>query len=451
MCRAVLLVTAAILGMLATFTAGAAETAGRKPNIILILADDVCYDNIGCYGSEFFSTPRIDALAASGVKFTHCFSEPVCTPSRVKIMTGRDGIRNYVRFGVLDPAETTFGTMMKDAGYATAVAGKWQLHGGQKRDGALAPACGFDTYCLWNYPGTNGGSRYWNPVLLRDGQLVPVTEKSYGPDIATDFAIDFLKAKREQPYFLYYPIVLAHGPFVPTPDSKDQQSRDELSNYRDMVKYLDKCVGRIVDAVMAAGQRDDTVIMFTTDNGTNRRLSYPFEGETRQGEKAWSKDGGYHAPLTVCLPGTVPPGKVDQSLLDFSDFLPTLAQIGGASLPKVTLDGRSFWPQCLGQAGNPKPWIYQYYFSIGKQFAREHGSGAHGLELAWTNDDHYKLYRDGTLYDLHDREETTPIKAGQGSPEAEKARGVLQAALDQMPTKAAKLDPTGIIDDNGEE
>ncbi|SVD11484.1 uncharacterized protein METZ01_LOCUS364338, partial [marine metagenome] len=112
-------------------------------NVILIMADDSAADNYGCYGSKFFSTPRLDALARTGAKFNHCYSEPVCTSSRVKIMTGRDGIRNYVQFGTLDKDEITFGNMMKEAGYNTAIAGKWQLHGGER--GTLAPACGFDT------------------------------------------------------------------------------------------------------------------------------------------------------------------------------------------------------------------------------------------------------------------------------------------------------------------
>ena len=106
--------------------------ADDKLNVILIMADDSAVDNYGCYGSKFFSTPRLDALAKTGAMFNHCYSEPVCTSSRVKIMTGRDGIRNYVQFGTLDKDEITFAHMMKDAGYATAVAGKWQLHNGDR-------------------------------------------------------------------------------------------------------------------------------------------------------------------------------------------------------------------------------------------------------------------------------------------------------------------------------
>ena len=152
------------------------------------MADDSAVDNYGCYGSTYFKTPILDSLAKTGAKFNHCYSEPVCTPSRVKIMTGRSGLRNYVQFGTLDKDEITFGNIMKKSGYSTAVAGKWQLHNGNR--GTLAPACGFDTYCLWNYPGT-GSSRYWSPSIMQDGQLLQTTSKDYGPDIFSDFIVEW--------------------------------------------------------------------------------------------------------------------------------------------------------------------------------------------------------------------------------------------------------------------
>ena len=129
-------VTLGLLGCLMVASVSFAE----KKNVILIMADDSAVDNYSCYNSDFFSSPRIDKLAETGAKFNYCYSEPVCTSSRVKIMTGRDGIRNYLNFGTLDKSETTFGTMFKNAGYATAVAGKWQLHG--EPNGSLAPDCG---------------------------------------------------------------------------------------------------------------------------------------------------------------------------------------------------------------------------------------------------------------------------------------------------------------------
>jgi arylsulfatase A len=408
-------------------------------NVILIMADDSAADNYGCYGSSFFQSPRLDSLAKSGAKFNHCYSEPVCTPSRVKIMTGRDGIRNYVAFGTLDRDETTFGTMMKKAGYATAVAGKWQLHGGER--GSLAPDCGFDTYCLWNYPG-GGRSRYWNPSIMRDGKLLETTKKDYGPDIFTNFLIEFIEKNKEGPFFAYYPMVLVHSPFPKTPESdpdKDTTRKDQsLRNFRDMTLYADKCVGRIVDALEKNGLRERTVVIYTTDNGTHRGLTYPFGKEQRRGEKAFATDGGSHSPLIISCPGLVKSGTVCDDMVDFSDFLPTIAEITGAKLPGRKLDGRSFWPQCLGQKGHPRKWIFQYYYPKFKEAAQAHGQGVNGLEIVWAQNQNYKLYRDGTFYAASDRQEKSPLPAGT-SKNADAARTLLQGALDSMPKKAVKL------------
>ncbi|MFP6896470.1 MAG: sulfatase-like hydrolase/transferase [Roseibacillus sp.] len=410
-------------------------------NVILIMADDSAADNYGCYGSSFFQSPRLDSLAKSGAKFNHCYSEPVCTPSRVKIMTGRDGIRNYVAFGTLDRDETTFGTMMKKAGYATAVAGKWQLHGGER--GSLAPDCGFDTYCLWNYPG-GGRSRYWNPSIMRDGKLLETTEKDYGPDIFTNFLIEFIEKNKERPFFAYYPMVLVHSPFPKTPDSNPgkegtrNNKGEALRNFRDMTLYADKCVGKLVDTLEKNGLRERTVVIYTTDNGTGRSLTYPFGNEQRKGEKAYATDGGTHAPLIINCPGTVPAGTISNDLVDFSDMMATIAEITGAKLPAVELDGRSFWPQCLGNKGNPRKWIFQYYYPKFGTAADAHGQGVNGLEIVWAQNQEYKLYRDGTLYATSDRHEKSPLAPGRDNA-VDAARKLLQGALDSMPKKAAKL------------
>ena len=427
--------------LICAFALVPASFAEERLNVILIMADDSAADNYGCYGSKFFSTPRLDALARTGAKFNHCYSEPVCTSSRVKIMTGRDGIRNYVQFGTLDRDEVTFGSMMKDAGYATVIAGKWQLHGGER--GTLAPACGFDTYCLWNYPGTER-SRYWNPSLMRDGKLLKTTEKDYGPDILTDYLIEFIGKNKSKPFFAYYPMLLVHSPFPKTPDSKPDPvngaKAKSLANFRDMTLYADKCVGRIIDALEENGLREKTVIIYTTDNGTHRALTYPYGSEERIGEKAYATDGGTHVPLIINCPGTVPAGIVSNDLVDFSDMLPTIADITGAELPKVKLDGRSFWPQCQGKKGNPRKYIFQYYYPKYKPAADKHGQGVNKQEIIWAQNQRHKLYRDGSLYTVLDRYEKTLLNPGENV-QVDRDRKLLQEALDSMPDKAAKLSP----------
>ncbi len=415
----------------------------KQLNVVLIMADDSAVDNYGCYGSTYFKTPRLDALAGNGVRFTQCYSEPVCTASRCKIMTGRDNIRNYTFFGNLDANEITFGTMMKQAGYATAVAGKWQLHYGNSS--RTAASCGFDNYCLWNYPGATG-SRYWQPNIMQDGTKLQTTSTDYGPDIFTDYLINFIAKNKSRPFFAYYPMVLVHSPYEVTPDSKSPVG--SIGKFVDMTLYADKCVGRIVDALDQHGLRDNTVLIFTTDNGTGRGLSYPYKNEIRKGEKAYATDGGTHVPLIVSCPGTVAKGLVTDDLIDFSDMLPTIANIAGAPLPNVKLDGRSFWPQCQGQAGNPRQWIFQYYYPKWKNAAPNHtfngysieghGQGFNNNEIVWAQDQYYKLYRDGSLYATSDRLEILKITPGT-SQASDDARKLLQGALNSMPTHAEKL------------
>ena len=199
-----------------------------------------------------------------------------------------------------------------------------------------------------------------------------------------------------------------------------------------------KCVGRIVDALKKNGLREKTVIIYTTDNGTHRALTYPYGSEERKGEKAYATDGGTHAPLIVNCPGQVSEGVVSNDLVDFSDLLPTLADLAGADLPNVKLDGRSFWPQCQGKKGNPREWIYQYYYPKYKVAAARHGQGVNNNEIVWAQNQKFKLYGDGTLYTVKDRQENSPLKNGENSA-ADQARKLLQAAIDSMPKKAAKL------------
>jgi arylsulfatase A len=407
------------------------------PNIILIMADDICFDNYGCYGSDHFQTPRLDELASTGVKFNQCYSQPVCTASRVQIMTGRTNARNYVAFGVLDPSEKTFGTMMQDAGYATAIAGKWQLQGYPTIPGVLPADCGFDTWCMWNYPG-GGRNRFWNPSLIRNDELVPVDENSYGPDICTDFLIDFIREEKDGPFFVYYPMILVHSPFIPTPDSVDRNERDAKKNYRDMVAYMDKCIGRIVDTLDAEGLRENTIVIYTSDNGTGRGMLYPFKDEIREGEKAYPTDGGCHAPLIVNCPGVVSEGEENDDLIDFADVMPTLAEIGSVQLPDVQLDGRSFWPQCRGLSGDPRTELFHYYYPKFGPAAERFGGGT--PQILWVHDQRYKLYEDRAFYDMvEDRLELDPIAPGEGSPDEERIRRRFQATLDTSPQDGAML------------
>ena len=198
----------ALLGGLA----GAAEA--RRPNLILILADDLGYETLGANGGTSYPTPALDQLAATGVRFTHGYAQPLCTPSRVQVMTGLSNARNYVRFGIMDPQAVTFAHLLKRAGYATCITGKWQLG----RDVELPRKLGFDEYCLRQY--TRRPPRYANPGLEINGVEKDFSRGEYGPDLINDYALDFIARHKDVPFFLYYPMILTHPPYQPTPDSR---------------------------------------------------------------------------------------------------------------------------------------------------------------------------------------------------------------------------------------
>src|SRR5438876_2276642 len=201
------------LALLPGITAHAADAP--KPNLILILADDLGYECLGCNGSTSYKTPALDRLAADGMRFRHCYVQPLCTPTRVQLMTGQYNVRNYIQFGLLHPEAITFGNLLKQAGYATGIAGKWQLSHGFDGPGKF----GFDEYCLWQL--TRRPPRYANPGLEINGKEIDYKKGEYGPDLVSDYVLDFIARKKNQPFFLYYPMMLTHPPFQPTPDSKD--------------------------------------------------------------------------------------------------------------------------------------------------------------------------------------------------------------------------------------
>ena len=178
------------------FLVSAAVAAQQRPNIILIMADDVGYECFGCYGSKQYQTPQIDRLARQGMRFNHCYSQPLCTPSRVKLMTGLSNVRNYSAFSILNRDQRTIGQYFKEAGYQTMIAGKWQLLGSEhysaqfRGKGSRPEKMGFDESCLWQVDKL--GSRYWEPLLYINGKNRQFAKDQYGPTLATDAIIRFM-------------------------------------------------------------------------------------------------------------------------------------------------------------------------------------------------------------------------------------------------------------------
>ncbi len=411
-------------------------TTGKRTNVILIMSDDTGYEVFGCYGSKQYRTPRIDQLAETGMRFNHCYSQPVCCPSRVKILTGKSNVRNYVYWDIMDPEDKTIGHMMKDAGYATCAAGKWQLYGQGtfapelKGMGVLPEDAGFDEHCLWQVDSTP--SRYWKPEFRINGQNRTFPdENAFGPSICTDYICDFIDKNREEPFFVYYPMMLTHSPFVTTPDSADRSSTAAQQNFEDMVAYMDKLVGRIVDKLDEAGVLDNTLILFTGDNGSpggnKGGIRSELNGRMIEGGKGLPTDAGTRVALVASMPGTVPQGKVTDDLVDFSDMMPTIAGMTGADLPAgEVLDGVSFAPQLRGGKGTPREWIYCYSEPI---------PAPEPNPTIFARDQRWKLYSDGRLFDIsNDVLEKNPVLDGGGP-----ARKKLQAALDSMPSEGMRI------------
>ena len=415
-------------------TASVIQAASQKLNVVLIMADDVGYECFSAYGSKEFSTPRLDALAEKGMRFDHCHSTPLCTPSRVNLMTGKSNVFNYVDFGVFPKGEPTFANYFKARGYATAVAGKWQLLATQS--GISPKEAGFDRHCVWNIPGTER-SRYWKPSLMHDGNIINHGEDDYGSTIIADYLIDFIKTNKDKPFLAYYPMNLPHNPFDPTPRSKNLKSKDKKQNFIDMVAYMDHCVGRVEDTLIELGLRENTLLIFTADNGTNSSLTLDFFGTQRKGGKGYTHDHGTKVPLIVNLPGSVKAGQVNKDLICFSDLFPTIVEAANLPPKKITQgDGWSFWPQCLGKEGKKREWIYGYYFP--RPFSKQFDTMYSHWEVAWARNKGYKLYRDGRFFDVvNDVREEKPLGERK---ELSAARKRLQVALDEYPEKSGKID-----------
>ncbi len=348
----------------------------RPPNLILIMADDLGAKELSCYGNTKHHTPHLDGLAQTGVQFKTCYTAAICHPTRFEIMTGQYGSRNGVfhfagRRGGPKPGSheeqivnhVTFAQVLRPQGYATALAGKWQLTG---KIPTLVHECGFDEYLMWAYThnlpkgvkhegGYEGGtktSRYWHPSLVTNGEYLPTKPDDYGPDMFTDFVIDFARRNKDRPFFIYYPMALTHSPYYSTPTtnpSQEEKFKHSPDKFKENVQYMDKLVGRIVSALDEMGLRENTIVFFTGDNGTGG-----------QG-KGQATELGARVPMIVNCPGVVKPLEPSEELIDTSDVMPTFADFAGAKVPDDRpIDGRSFAPILRGEKGETREWIFSY-------------------------------------------------------------------------------------------
>lgn len=392
---------------------GGGEVQSSQPNIILIMADDLGYETLGVNGSTAYSTPNLDDLAKTGMRFTSAYSTPLCTPTRVQLMTGKYNFRNYVGFGILDPNERTFGHYLQDAGYATVVVGKWQLYGnpGQRelfnRSGTLPRDAGFDEYYVWQID-TRPGSRFKNPGLNLNSDSVQTLVGAYGPDVFADSLLGFAARHKEQPFFAYFPMTLTHDPFQPTPGHPEYEAFDpaiqnlnDAAYFADNMAYMDKIVGRIADGITALGLEENTLILFVGDNGTDRDVTSAYGDLDIRGNKGYPTKYGTHVPMIANWSSRIAPGQVNDNLIDFTDFVPTLMDFANTQLPTDDVfDGLSFHDQLLGEADSVRSWIFCHYAPQWGRF--EHTRYVHNHT--------WKLYGDGRIFNIaSDPEELNPI------------------------------------------
>jgi len=370
-----------LLIILGTSVYSANTKTDDRPNFVVIMCDDVSHDMFGPYGNKKVSTPNIDALAEKGVTFASAWNSALCCPARAEIMTGcyatttgfwsngfaipqEDGSNDLFKY------HTAFSKILNDNGYATAVAGKWHIGGAEME---YDPILGFDEYCMWEgekeleellgiehwdggREGNNRVARYWHPCVIQNGKLIETGPKDFGPDIYTGFICDFIKRKaaEERPFLAYYPMTLPHGPYVEMPTRTEQGSNvpnedSKISNeqrFQEMIDYIDILVGRILKQVEESGVAENTVVIFTSDNGTAVTA------------KSRGVERGCQIPFIVSGKGVIARGLTSE-ICDAADILPTLIDFAGAEFPKgFSCDGISLKPFVTGETDSHKDIIH---------------------------------------------------------------------------------------------
>jgi len=423
------------------------------PNIILINCDDLGYGDLGCYGSEINPTPHLDRLAAEGTRFTDFYmASPVCSPSRGALLTGcyppRISFDHFDGQGVLfpghavglNPEETTFARVLKDRGYATQIVGKW--HCGDQKE-FLPTRHGFDHYFGIPYSNDMGrqiGRTHFPPLPLMDDEepleaqfdMAAVTERY------VERAKAFISEHRDGPFLLYFAHMYVHLPLIV---SDHFLARSKSGRYGAAVLAIDWATGVLMRALDDLGIAEDTLVLFTSDNGSRAR-GEGGSNDPLRGHKGQSWEGGMRLPLIARWPGKVPAGRVCDTLCASIDLLPTFAALAGAELPERAIDGVDISAVLLGDDEATPREDFVYF---------------RGRNLDAVRDERYKLIRAmghgdkrepmGLLYDLReDIGETTDIAADHPAV-VERLEAVAQKYEQALGPDGPERRPSGRVDD----
>ena len=407
------------------------------PNIVLILADDLGAECLGCYGGKSYETPNLDRLAAAGLRFDRCYALPVCSPSRAELLTGRysfrTGITNVIlpkMPGLLDVTRhRTFAQVLRDAGYATCIAGKWHLCLDFLDHPHHVADAGFQDRYLWRlFRDRKVQRHFWNPELWIDDKRADEQGRGrFGDDLFTGHVLEFMQAHRDRPFFVYYPMTLVHsqtatgGNYPPSPDTiqpgddPDVGVKPRQKGFAQLVAYTDKLVARVVQEVDRLGLAKNTLILFSGDNGTVRSIVSRLGDRDLRGGKATLTEAGTRVPLIARWPGTVAAGTVSDELIDFTDFFPTILEAAGAKMPaRHAIDGRSFFPRLQGKPYQAREWVYR-----------------HWRKDWFIRNARYRLDSKGKFWKIDAADPYTQEAAGS-SPEATKARQRLATAVAEL-------------------
>jgi len=362
-----------LVAALAMAGEGSAASRSARPNIVFILADDLGYGDLGCYGQQQIQTPNLDRLAAEGIRFTQCYAgSTVCAPSRCVLMTGLHTGHARVRGNALvplEPTDVTVAEVLREAGYRTGIIGKWGL--GEPDTKGVPTEQGFDSW--FGYLNQTHAHNYYPEMLWRNTTRVELPENrndqrgKYSADLFRDEAIEFLRAQRQQPFFLYLALTLPHannelarktgnGMEIPSDAPyRDRPWPPPQKNHAAMITRLDSDVGAVLTELDRLGLDHSTLVFFASDNGPlaegGADPRFFQSAGTLRGRKRDLYEGGIRTPMIVRWQGTIAPAQTNDLVWWFADVLPTLAELAGAQCPSG-LDGTSVAPVLLAQASD---------------------------------------------------------------------------------------------------
>lgn len=390
-------VSTASLGFFTNYTRVKSGPAKEKPNIIFILADDLGYGDLGCYGQKRLRTPNIDRMASEGMRFTDCYAgSTVCAPSRCSLMTGfhtgHCRVRGNKRVPLL-PEDLTISEILKDAGYTTGIIGKWGI--GEPETTGIPNRKGFDEW--FGYLNQRHAHNYYPSVLWKNKKLYFPEIGEYSHDLFTREALTFIKEKKDSPFFLYLAYTIPHannemgrakgdGMEVPTDEPYTNKSWPQVEkNTAAMITRLDTDIGKIMALLKETGLDENTLIIFSSDNGPHNEgghdhTFFDSNGPLR-GFKRDLYEGGIRVPTIARWPGRIKAGTVSNQVWAFWDFLPTAAEIAGAKTPSG-IDGKSMLPAFLGKKHVKRDFLYWEFHERGFKQAIRMGDWK-AVRLRW--------------------------------------------------------------------